>query len=59
MGFGSVLVANRGEIAVRLVRAARVRGLRAVAVYTDADASARHVAMACAAGPGIRRPCST
>ena len=39
----SVLIANRGEIAVRIVRAARERGIRAVAVYSAADRLAPHV----------------
>jgi acetyl-CoA/propionyl-CoA carboxylase biotin carboxyl carrier protein len=39
----TLLVANRGEIAVRIIRAARERGLRTVAVYSDADRAAPHV----------------
>jgi 3-methylcrotonyl-CoA carboxylase alpha subunit/acetyl-CoA/propionyl-CoA carboxylase biotin carboxyl carrier protein len=41
--FGTVLVANRGEIALRVIRAAAERGLTSVAVYSDADAHAAHV----------------
>ncbi|MBS0319857.1 MAG: acetyl-CoA carboxylase biotin carboxylase subunit [Proteobacteria bacterium] len=41
-----VLVANRGEIACRVIRSCHERGLQAVAVYSDADRTAMHVAMA-------------
>ena len=44
--FNKILIANRGEIACRIMRTATLMGIRSVAVYSDADADAMHVAMA-------------
>jgi 3-methylcrotonyl-CoA carboxylase alpha subunit len=44
--FSSLLIANRGEIACRIIRTARAMGIRTVAVYSDADAKALHVRQA-------------
>ena len=44
--FRSLLIANRGEIACRIIRTARAMGIRTIAVYSDADASARFVRLA-------------
>lgn len=44
--FDTLLIANRGEIACRVIRSAEALGLRTVAVYSDADRTAPHVRMA-------------
>jgi acetyl/propionyl-CoA carboxylase alpha subunit len=44
--FDKILIANRGEIACRIMRSAQAMGIRCVAVYSEADADAAHVRMA-------------
>ena len=44
--FDTILIANRGEIACRVIETARAMGLRTVAVFSDADRAAKHVALA-------------
>lgn len=44
--FSKILIANRGEIACRIIRTARAMGIKTVAVYSDADATAQHVLLA-------------
>ena len=44
--FRTLLIANRGEIACRVIRTAKAMGLRTVAVYSEADRDAMHVALA-------------
>ena len=56
--FRSILIANRGEIALRVMRTARRMGLRTIAVYSEADREARHAreadAALCIGGPAPR-----
>jgi propionyl-CoA carboxylase alpha chain len=44
--FKKILIANRGEIACRVIKTARKMGIKTVAVYSDADRDALHVEMA-------------
>ncbi len=54
--FNKILIANRGEIACRVMKTARRMGIKTVAVYSEADRDAVHVAMADEAVSIGRRP---
>ena len=46
MGFSALLIANRGEIAIRIARAAADLGLKSVAIYSEDDANSLHTRIA-------------
>lgn len=56
--FSKILIANRGEVAVRVIRACKEMGIRTVAIYSDADATALHAEMGdesyCIGGPLVK-----
>ncbi len=56
--FSKILIANRSEVAVRVIRACKEMGIETVAIYSDADADALHVEMAdesyCIGGPLVK-----
>ena len=53
--FASILIANRDEIACRVIRTARRLGIRSIAVYSEADAGALHVAFSSAEALAVMR----